>query len=292
RPILGLPSDKLAEIVFGISEEAIIVPAHAWTPHFSVFGSESGFDSLEECFGRWTDKIFAIETGLSSSPDMNWRISQLDNISLISNSDSHSLPRIGREANVFDTELSFNAIWEAVREKDPKKFLFTIEFFPEEGKYHYDGHRNCSVSFTPKETIENKGICPVCSGRVTVGVLSRVEKLADRPEGFTPSRHIPYKNMVPFDQIIADAMNIAETSVKVKAEYQKLISALGNEIRILLKTPIEDIARVSGAKIADGVKRVREGKLKIIPGYDGEYGHVKIFSGEIVEDDKAQATLF
>ncbi|MBI5152836.1 DNA helicase UvrD, partial [Candidatus Peregrinibacteria bacterium] len=167
RPILGLPSDKLAEIVFGISEEAIIVPAHAWTPHFSVFGSESGFDSLEECFGRYTDKIFAIETGLSSSPDMNWRISQLDNISLISNSDSHSLPRIGREANVFDTDLSFNAIWDAVREKDPKKFLFTIEFFPEEGKYHYDGHRLCGISLSPAESKKYNNICPNCGKPLT-----------------------------------------------------------------------------------------------------------------------------
>ncbi len=292
RPILGLASDKLAEIVFGISDDVVLVPCHAWTPHFSVFGSESGFDSLEECFNKWTDKIFAIETGLSSNPAMNWRLSQLDDITLISNSDSHSLPRIGREANVFDTELSFAAIWDAVKAKDPKRFLFTIEFFPEEGKYHYDGHRNCNASFSPKETLEHKGICPVCGGKMTIGVLSRVSELADRPEGFVPERHIPYKSLVPFDQVIADVLGIADTSVKVHTEYMKLISALGNELRILLKTSIEDIARVSDKKIADGVFNVRNGKLKIIPGYDGEYGKVKIFSAIIVEDENAQASLF
>ncbi|MFA6550054.1 MAG: endonuclease Q family protein [Candidatus Gracilibacteria bacterium] len=278
RPILGLPSDKLAEIVFMVSEEAVLVPAHIWTPYFSVFGSMSGFDSLEECFGKWTDKIFAIETGLSSDPAMNWRLSALDKVTLISNSDSHSLPRIGREANVFDTDLSYTAIWNAVREKDPKKFLFTIEFFPEEGRYHFDGHAACHMSCPPEETRKYNGICPKCSRKVTVGVLNRVEKLADREVGFVPKKHIPYKNLVSLDKIIADAMGFAEISVKVQHEYLKLIYVLGNELKILLKTPIQEIAKISTPKIAEGVLKVREGKLKIVPGYDGEYGKIKIFS--------------
>ncbi|HBB02392.1 MAG: PHP domain-containing protein [Candidatus Peregrinibacteria bacterium GW2011_GWF2_38_29] len=220
----------------------------------------------------------------NSDPAMNFRLSALDKVTLISNSDSHSLPRIGREANVFDTDLSYTAIFDAVRKKDPKKFLYTIEFFPEEGKYHFDGHADCYVSFSPEETRKHNGICPKCGRKVTVGVLNRVEKLADRKVGYVPKKHIPYKNLVSLDKIIADAMGVSETSVKVQHEYLKLIYALGNELKILLKTPIQEIAKISTLKIAEGVLRIREGKLKIVPGYDGEYGKIKIFNEKKLEE--------
>ncbi|MFC1540750.1 endonuclease Q family protein, partial [Candidatus Margulisiibacteriota bacterium] len=180
RPILGLDAEKLAEIVYSVSNLCVIVPAHAWTPWFSIFGSYSGFDSIEECFGKYSKFIFAIETGLSSDPAMNWRLSKLDNISLISCSDAHSPAKLGREVCVFDTEMSYKSMFSAIRKKDKSKFLYTVEFFPEEGKYHYDGHRNCKVRWSPGETKKHNGLCPVCSRPVTVGVMNRVDKLADR----------------------------------------------------------------------------------------------------------------
>ena len=184
RPILGLNAKELVKIVLEADENCMVVPAHAWTPWFSVFGSKSGFDSLEECFGEYTKYIYAIETGLSSDPAMNWRLSQLDKITLISNSDSHSLAKIGREANVFDTELDYDAITEIIKNHDNKKFLYTIEFFPEEGKYHYDGHRDCNLSLKPEQSKKYNNICPRCGKPLVIGVLNRVEELADRPEGF------------------------------------------------------------------------------------------------------------
>ena len=284
RPILGLDSERLAEIIFNINSEAAIIPAHAWTPWFSIFGSMSGFDSIEECFGKYADKIFAIETGLSSDPAMNWQLSKLDNIALISNSDSHSLEKIGREANIFDTKLSYKGIIDAIKSGAPK-FVATIEFFPEEGKYHYDGHRNCDVIFHPDETAKHNGICPVCKKPLVIGVMNRVAKLADKKnlkieiennirkyDDFTP-----YYNLVALRTIIAEAFAVGPTSKKVKAEYEKLVKIFGNELKILMETDYDDLKSAAGVKIAEGVKRVKEGKLKIRPGYDGEYGEVKIF---------------
>jgi len=208
RPILGLDAEELARIVFDIDENCMVIPAHAWTPWFSLFGSMSGFDRIEDCFGKQTSKIFALETGLSSDPAMNWRLSALDRFSLISNSDSHSPSRIGREANVFNCELSYFEIKKVLEKKDKNKFLYTIEFFPEEGKYHFDGHRNCNLRLSPQETKKYKGICPRCSKPVTRGVLNRVDELADRPEGFTPENVIGYKSMVSLDEIIADVKGV------------------------------------------------------------------------------------
>ncbi len=279
RPILGLDSEELAKIVFTANPDAVIVPAHAWTPWFSVFGSMSGFDSLEECFGKYANKIFAIETGLSSDPPMNWRVPALDKIALISNSDSHSLQRIGREANVFNTELSYKGIMDAIRSLDPKKFLYTIEFFPEEGKYHYDGHRACGVVMPPKESKKLKDKCPKCGKKMTIGVVYRIDQLADpkRPEGYQDPKRVPYKNLVTLDSIIGEALDVGKATKSVMKEYEKLIKAFNSEFNILLNVPVKEIAAASKPEIAEGVERMREGKLTIKPGYDGEFGVIKIF---------------
>jgi len=294
RPILGLDSEELAKIVFNTNSEAVIVPAHAWTPWFSVFGSMSGFDSLEECFGKYTDKIFAVETGLSSDPPMNWRVPALDKIALISNSDSHSLQRIGREANVFDTELSYKGIMDAIKSRDPKRFLYTIEFFPEEGKYHYDGHRACGVVMSPSETKKNKDLCPKCGKKLTIGVVYRVAQLAapNRPEGYRDAERVPYKNLVTLDSIIGEALDVGKAAKSVMKEYEKLIKAFNSEFNILMSVPAKEIAAVSKPEIAEGVKRMREGKLTIKPGYDGEFGVIKIFSEEDRKKIESQTSLF
>jgi len=280
RPILGLDSEELAKIVFNASPEAVIIPAHAWTPWFGVFGSMSGFDTLEECFGEYTEKIFAIETGLSSDPAMNWRIPMLDKIAFISNSDSHSLQRIGREANIFDCDLSYDGIMNALKSRNPKIFLSTIEFFPEEGKYHYDGHRACSIIMNPEETKKKNGICPVCGKEVTIGVVYRVSELADkkRPEGHKDSKRIPFRNLVTLDSIISEALHKGKATKSVMKEYEKLIKSFHTEFNILLYAPIRDIASATNEVIAEGVSRVRNGKLSISPGYDGEFGVIKIFN--------------
>ncbi|HRY76898.1 MAG TPA: endonuclease Q family protein, partial [Candidatus Paceibacterota bacterium] len=291
RPILGISSIELARLVFGISSEAVIIPAHAWTPWFSIFGSMSGFDSIEECFGEFAPRIFAFETGLSSDPAMNWRLSQLDRISFISNSDSHSAEKIGREANVFDTELSYNGIISAIKEKDPKKFLYTIEFFPEEGKYHYDGHRLCGVVFSPEESKKCKNICPKCGKPLTIGVMNRVDALADRPVGYQPEGRVPFKKLVPLNEIIAESLGVSVISKKVKAEYERLIGIFGTELHILLDVDLSEIKAQASAELADGLRRMREGNIYIRPGYDGEYGKVKIFNEEEPKVNR-EATLF
>lgn len=293
RPILGLDAKELAKMVFSVSDECMLVPAHAWTPWFSVFGSKSGFDSLEECFEDYTDKIFAIETGLSSDPAMNWRVSKLDTIALISNSDSHSGPKIGREANMFDTELSYRAIYDALKSKDPTKFLSTIEFFPEEGKYHYDGHRLCKFSCNPARSKELNNICPVCSRPLTIGVMNRVEELADRPDGEKPEGAIPYKNLIPLTEIIGDALGVGQASKRVNEYYMNLIRDIGTEFKILVEASRGEIEAASIPSIAEGVIRVREGEVKIEPGYDGEYGKIQVFAeDETRETGPQQETLF
>jgi uncharacterized protein (TIGR00375 family) len=293
RPILGLGSKELLKIILDADERCILVPAHAWTPWFSIFGSMSGFDSIEECFDEMAPRIFAIETGLSSDPAMNWRLPALDKISLISNSDAHSLQKIAREANVFDCELSYDGIINALKSKDPKKFLYTIEFFPEEGKYHYDGHRDCGICFSPEETAKYKGICPKCGKKLVIGVLNRVDKLASRPLGEMPNGAIPYKNLIPLDEIIGAAFGVGPKSKKVGDAYEKLILNFGSEIDILLNISHGNISSASDARIGEAIKRVREGKINIQPGYDGEFGKISIFKeGEDVGKNKPQATLF
>jgi uncharacterized protein (TIGR00375 family) len=280
RPILGMDAADLARVVFDIDENNVVVPAHVWTPWFGLFGSMSGFDKIEACFEEQTPKIFALETGLSSDPGMNWRLSALDKYSLISNSDSHSPAKIGREANVFNCDLSYKGIIDTLKSKDKAKFLYTIEFFPQEGKYHFDGHRNCGIRLSPKQTKENKGKCPKCGRPVTVGVMNRVEQLADRPEGFRPEGVIPYKNLIPLDEIIAEAKGISKGSKAVEAEYHRAIAKFGTEFEILLRATKEDLEKGLPKRIAEGVLRVRQGQVIVQPGFDGEYGKIATFSDE------------
>lgn len=290
RPIMGLDSKELVKIVLTADPRAMVIPAHAWTPWFSLFGSNSGFDALEECFGELSQHIEAIETGLSSDPAMNWRLSQIDRLAIVSNSDSHSLQRIGREANVLDADLSYEGIVGAIKSKDPKRFLFTIEFFPEEGKYHYDGHRVCGVRLAPEETRRIGRHCPRCGRPVTVGVMHRVEELADRPVGFKPANAIPFKNLVPLDEIVAEALGVETKTKRVRETYNKLVTQFGGELPLLLEG---DFTQIADPNIAEGVRRVRAGELKIEPGYDGEYGKVKIFSeDESRPAEKTQSKLF
>ncbi len=292
RPILGLDAKELVKIVLNISSNCLIVPAHIWTPWFSLFGSRSGFDSIEECFEEYTKYILVGETGLSSDPAMNWRLSALDKITLISNSDSHSPPHIGREANVFDTEIAYQEVKEAIETKNPQKFLYTIEFFPQEGKYHYDGHRICGISLTPQESKKYNNICPNCGKSLTIGVLNRVEELADRPADFRPPRTIPFKSLIPLEEIIADALNQAVGTVEVEKEYKNLVEKLGPEFNILLNVPRADLEKVTLPEIAEGIIRVREGKVFIEPGYDGVYGKIRIFSKGEQKTLSKQGTLF
>ena len=291
RPILGMDSEELLKIVMEAESEALFVPAHIWTPWFGVLGSMSGFDSLEEAYGENVKYLAALETGLSSDPLMNWRLSALDKYALISNSDAHSPNNLGREVNVFNTELSYSAISQAIKEKDPRKFLFTIEFFPEEGKYHYDGHRSCKVRMSPQETKKAGGICPQCGGKLTVGVLSRVEELADRSEGFKPQGAIPYKSLVPLAEIIAEALGVQSRTKTVEEQYQKLINQFSNEFTVLLDADLDEMKKVVDLEIAQGIERARKGDLIIEPGYDGEYGKIRLFKEE-KETVKPQDQLF
>lgn len=292
RPVLGMSCKNLAEELFKISPDIMLIPAHIWTPWFSVFGSNSGFNSLEEAFQEFTDKITALETGLSSDPPMNWRLSALDRFSLVSNSDSHSPQRIGREANVFDCEVNYWEIKRVLEAKDKDKFLYTVEFFPQEGKYHYDGHRNCKVRLHPKETKKHGGICPVCGRPLTRGVLNRVEELADREEGFVPQNSIGYKSLVPLSEIIAEARGMDRSSKAVEKEYVKLVREFGSEFNLLVNVEENQLFSQLPPKIAEGIKKVREGKLNILPGFDGEYGVIKIFDQTEDKSKDAQLTLF
>ena len=280
RPILGLDAEELARIVFDTDENCILIPGHIWTPWFSLFGSMSGFNRIEDCFGKQTPKIFALETGLSSDPAMNWRLSALDRFSLVSNSDSHSPQKIGREANVFNCDMDYQEIRQALRTKDKKKFLYTVEFFPEEGKYHYDGHRLCGVRFAPEESRKSANKCPKCGKPLTIGVMNRVVQLADRKDGFVPDNAIPFKSLVPLDEIIADVKQIGKGSMAVEKEYRGMIQRFGTEFDILTKVPQEELDRGAHPRIAEGIARVRAGRVKVEPGYDGEYGKVSVFGDE------------
>jgi uncharacterized protein (TIGR00375 family) len=276
RPTFNITAAELVEKVMGVSDEIMITPAHIWTPWFAVFGSKSGFDSVEECYQDQSKHIFSLETGLSSDPAMNWRLSQLDRFALLSNSDSHSpYPwRLGREANVFDLDdVSFSNVIDAIRRKDPKRFVCTIETSPFYGKYHYSGHRNCKVSLSPKEAKKYDNLCPVCRKRLTIGVEQRVEDLADRPEGFVPKESIPFKTLLPLYEIISFVTGESQLySQKVIAEQNRLIEKFGNELEVLLSSEKAEIEKVTGQKIADAIIMVREGRIKYSAGYDGEYG--------------------
>ncbi|MBI5624583.1 MAG: DNA helicase UvrD [Elusimicrobia bacterium] len=274
RPILGLDSKDLLSIA--LEAGCVLIPAHAWTPHFAVFGSQSGFDSLEECFADLSPEIFAIETGLSSDPPMNWRVSGLDRLTLISNSDAHSPGKLGRESNVFDCALSYPAILAALRRQGGGRLAKTLEFFPEEGKYHADGHRDCGVCWSPAETEAHAGLCSACGKAVTVGVLHRVEALADRPSGSRPAAAADYENIVPLKEVIGQTLRVGPASVKVARAYEGLLARFGSELRILRSAALGELSEAGHPELAAALKRMRAGRAVVRPGYDGVYGTVEL----------------
>lgn len=293
RPIFGFSAKDLIKIVLDSDPSSMLVPAHAWTPWFSVFGSRSGFDSIEECFGEYSSHVRAIETGLSSNPAMNWRLSTLDTVTLISNSDAHSPSKLGREANVFDCAPDYFEITGILKAKDTGRFLFTIEFYPEEGKYHADGHRACGVVLNPEETARAGGLCPVCNGKLTVGVLTRVNELSDRQPGFAPPNAVPARHLVPLEEILSETLSSGVNTATVKREYRAL-TLEHTEFEILLDLPHEDLRKLAGEKTAEAISRVRRGELSITPGFDGEFGKISIFGSkeEIRPAGPRQTTLF
>lgn len=303
RPILGMSSKQICQIIFSIEKDAIVIPAHIWTPWFSLFGSNSGYDSLKECFGEFSNNILAVETGLSSEPAMNWRISELDNKSIVSFSDLHSLPRLGREVTIIGGQPNYYSLKNALASQN---IIGTIEFFPEEGKYHYSGHRNCNVVFDPEQLKQNGEICPVCKRRLTIGVLQRVEELATRTsaelrvqsfEGIYKSEAFPdragFRMLIQLEEIIAESLGVAVKTVKVQQKYEEMVTNIDTELKILTKVPVEMIAMTAGEKIAQGIERVRQGKLTIEPGFDNTYGKVKIWDEEeALSDPEEQIGLF
>ena len=275
RPILGMDSHDLLEMMLDVCPEGILIPAHIWTPHFSVLGAKSGFDSVEECFEELTPYVHALETGLSSDPAMNWRISKLDRYQLVSNSDAHSPSKLGREANLLDIDCSYEGLYRAIQTGEGLEG--TVEFFPEEGKYHFDGHRKCGVSLSPVEAERLGGICPVCGKKLTMGVDHRVEQLADRAEGFVKKDGKKYESLVPLPEVISACMGYSTASKKVQGCFEQMIQTLGTEFDILRNVPSEDIKSCTGERIAEGIENVRTGNVKRIPGYDGEYGKIELF---------------
>lgn len=323
RPIIGLSSKALLELILSIDERSFLIPCHVWTPHFGIYGSASGFDSLEEAFGELAPQIYGIETGLSSDPDMNWQTAELKNRTILSFSDAHSAPKMAREATVFDLESpTYENIRQAIMRlsnrphpnpllkgeggnnsprpaeegqgEGKNKIAYTIEFYPEEGKYHYSGHRNCKVVYTAEDVKEKGTTCPVCRKKLTEGVFMRVEQLSDKKlmgraiaknneqglKWYTDNLHIqpPYVKLVPLLEIVAEGLHSTVASQKTKDMFSKLCKELGSELEVLLRKPINEIEKVSNNKIAEGVLKVREGNIAIDPGYDGEFGKVKIWA--------------
>ena len=320
RPTTGLSCSQLCDLVFSVDKDCLIIPCHAWTPWFSLYGANSGFDSIDECFGKYADCIYAVETGLSSDPAMNWRIKELDNRAIVSFSDAHSPQKLGREATVFAfgenkipnskfqiPNFSFKTIVEAIKRE---QIAYTIEFYPEEGKYHYTGHRNCGVRQSPEETRRLGEICPICGKRLTVGVMHRVEKLAGRSvkrqitkdklkvnwiKNETQQTRPFYVMLVPLMEILAEAMNASISSQNVLNEYNKLTDIFGSEFGVLLEAPVEEIAKISGRKVAEGIEKVRRGDIVVEPGYDGVFGTVKIWpeSKDVAKtEEQGQMSLF
>lgn len=290
RPILGLDPKYLLELIRDIAPDVFLIPAHVWTPWFSIFGSKSGFDRIEECFEDLTDEIFALETGLSSDPKMNWTWSALDKYSLISNSDAHSPQKLGRECNVFDTDFSYHGIFEALKSR--RHHLGTVEFYPQEGKYHFDGHRKCGICFHPEETTALNGLCPVCGRKLTIGVLNRVLTLADRKSGAKPAQAADYRHLVPLPELIAEVEKRGVLSQRVSTRYSQIVSAFGNEFTFLFDASYEDVNRTCGAIMAEGLKRMRSGNINPQPGFDGEYGIIRVFSPGELDYLSGQGSLF
>lgn len=290
RPILGLSSRDLLEIVLEKSEDAHLIPAHIWTPWFSTLGSKAGYDSIEECFRDLSEHIFALETGLSSDPAMNWKLSSLDKYTLISNSDAHSPQKLGREANIFDTEMSYYDIFKALKTK--KGFLGTYEFFPEEGKYHMDGHRNCSICLEPQESLKFNNICPKCKKPLTIGVLHRVEKLADREKPQKPQGSPGFKYIIPLPEIIGEFAGTAPNTKTVQQTFTKIISTFGNEFDLLHTIPYEEIKSKAGELLAEAIRRLRNHEVNPKGGYDGKYGAVSIFNPGEINQIIGQTNIF
>ncbi len=278
RPILGISSRDLLEIVLEADEKAFIVPAHIWTPWFSALGSRSGFDSIAECYQDLEPYIFALETGLSSDPQMNWRVSSLDRYNLISNSDAHSAAKLGREATIFNCELDYYSIFEALRSGNGLEG--TLEFFPEEGKYYLDGHRECGVVLTPEETAARGGICPACGKPVTVGVLNRVVALADRPADIVPPQAKAYSSLIPLPEILGEIMGVGAGSKRVIEAYERLVGKLGGELPMLLETDLAEVRSVGGEVLALALARMRAGQVICKAGFDGQFGVIRVFGDE------------
>ncbi|MBI4135286.1 DNA helicase UvrD [Candidatus Uhrbacteria bacterium] len=322
RPILGLSSKNLLELLLEIDKRNVLIPAHAWTPWFAIFGSKSGFDSIAECFEEMSKYIFAIETGLSSDPPMNWRVRELDQVALVSSSDAHSLPNLGREANVFEGEekdLSYDAIMKAIKNASPArlrargqglgsssegknytlapnpyplKMLGTIEFIPDEGRYHFDGHRACKIRLHPRETKKLHNLCPKCKKEMTIGVLSRVEELANESPGRKPEAALKYWSLVELDKIIAETLGIRGRSARaVDKLYWALVEKAGTELNVLLNYSLEELSKITEPRVVEAIARVRDGRVAVSPGYDGEYGVVQIFSAE-EKKEAGQRPLF
>ncbi|MCP4717913.1 MAG: UvrD-helicase domain-containing protein, partial [Desulfobacteraceae bacterium] len=292
RPILGLDAKALLEIMLETQEKGFFVPAHIWTPWFSMFGSKSGFDTIEECFGDLKDHIFAVETGLSSDPPMNWRVSDLDHVSLISNSDAHSPGYLGRNASVFNTNLDYFSMRRALENRDCKAFNGTLDMFPHQGKYHYDGHRKCSVSLNPVATAELGGICPECKKPLTLGVLYRVQELADRSEGFVPGDRPGYKSIIPLADILSEIFEVGPKTKKVAGYYQRAVEALGPELGILIDRSFDEIQAAGVPLLAEAIMKMRQGDIQIDPGFDGEFGKVNIFGRREKELLRGEKNLF
>ncbi len=290
RPILGLSSHDLLEIALTVCPEAVFVPAHIWTPHFSLFGAFSGFDTLEECFGELTPHIRAVETGLSSDPPMNWRVSALDGLQLISNSDAHSPQKLGREGTLIDGPLSFAGMARAIQTGEG--LAGTLEFFPEEGKYHLDGHRNCGLSLSPEETIALGGVCPVCGKKITIGVEHRVEELADRPRGASRPGAKPFESICPLPEVIAASVGASAAGKRVQAQYMEMLAELGPEFAILREVPLSQIGLAAGPCVEEGIRRLRAGEVERVPGFDGQFGKITLLSPSEIEVLSGQVSLF
>ncbi|OGS19523.1 MAG: hypothetical protein A3J83_02705 [Elusimicrobia bacterium RIFOXYA2_FULL_40_6] len=283
RPALNIDCDDLVKIITDVSGRCMIIPAHAWTPNFGVFGTNSGFSRLIDCFGSQMKNVHAIETGLSSDPAMNWRLSFLDTIALLSNSNAHTPSNIGREANVFDVKdygNLYNEINEIIKSKDDAHFLYTIESFPEEGKYHFDGHKNCEISQHPGVSIANENLCPACSKPLSIGVLHRVEELSDRLEGYQLPNAVPCRKVIPLEKIISEALNLANGSAQVRREYLGLVGMFGSEFKILLDLSEQELSKIQNMKIARNILKMRNGAVDIVPGYDGVQGTILINNSE------------
>lgn len=281
RPILGMSSKDLLTLVLEADSRNVLIPAHVWTPWFALFGSKSGYDSVQDCFEDLSPHIFALETGLSSDPAMNRMLSALDSYALVSNSDAHSGPKMGREANVLNMEEdTYDELVSILKENKSSRFLETIEFFPEEGMYHYDGHRLCGVSLEPRETKKHKGICPVCKKPLTIGVLHRVDNLKDRDSSLASKSAVPFRHIVPLPEIIADYYQTAGTSKKAVSLFQSIIAHGNSEFSVLLDLPPDSLKKIMPTSLASAIMRMRRGTVRVEPGYDGKYGIVSLFSDE------------